>query len=322
MRSTRELVLVSRQFAREQRWRSWWCLWSTLILFIALLTLAAGDWSWPFRLACSGIAGLTLVRLFTIFHDHQHGTILRGSLVADLLMGVIGLICLSPPSVWKRSHNHHHKHNSRDFNPNIGSFPLMTVDDYARASFSRRLGYRLSRHPLTLAFGYFTIFAGKMCLVPLLRNPRRHFDGALALICHGAVASLVFRDWDSFLLGWMLPFMLGMGFGSYLFFTQHNFPGVCLAPHGEWSYVNSALHSSSYFCTGRVMSWFTGNIGYHHVHHLNAKIPFYRLPEAMAALEELQSPATTSLALRDIAACLRLKLWDPAASRLVSWSLS
>src|SRR5689334_2327932 len=101
MRSARELVLVSRQFAREQRWRSWWCLWSTLILFIALLTLAAGDRIWPFRLACSGIAGLTLVRLFTIFHDHQHGTILRGSLLADLLMGVIGLICLSPPSVWK-----------------------------------------------------------------------------------------------------------------------------------------------------------------------------------------------------------------------------
>jgi omega-6 fatty acid desaturase (delta-12 desaturase) len=68
------------------------------------------------------------------------------------------------------------------------------------------------------------------------------------------------------------------------------------------------------------MSWFTGNIGYHHVHHLNAKIPFYRLPEAMAALQELQSPHTTSLAIGDIAACLRLKLWDPVTSRLVSWS--
>jgi omega-6 fatty acid desaturase (delta-12 desaturase) len=112
-----------------------------------------------------------------------------------------------------------------------------------------------------------------------------------------------------------------MGFGSYLFFAQHNFPGVWLASHREWSYVNSALHSSSYLCTGRVMSWFTGNIGYHHVHHLNAKIPFYRLPEAMAALEELQSPPTTSLSLRDIAACLRLKLWDPAAGRLVNWSV-
>ena len=321
MRSARELVLASREFAAEQRWRSWWCLCSTLALFIALLTLAISDWNWPLRLACSVLGGLTLVRLFTIFHDQQHGTILRGSPVADLVMRTVGLICLTPPSVWKRSHNHHHKHNSREFNPNIGSFPLMTVEEYARASFRDRLGYRISRHPLTLVFGYFTIFAGQMCLIPLFTNPRRHFDGALALICHAAVAWLVVPDWDGFLLGWLLTFMVAMAFGSYLFFAQHNFPGVWLAPSREWTYVNSALKSSSYLCTGPVMSWFTGNIGYHHVHHLNARIPFYRLPEAMAALVELQSPHTTSLSLRDIASCLRLKLWDPAAGQLVTWSL-
>src|SRR5262245_38258944 len=130
MRSARELVLASRQFACEQRWRSWWCLWSTLALFIALLALAACDGNWLLQLAFSGISGRTLLRLFTIFHHHQHGTILRGSLVADFVMAIVGLICLTPPSVWKRSHDHHHKHNSRDFNPNIGSFPLMTVEGY------------------------------------------------------------------------------------------------------------------------------------------------------------------------------------------------
>jgi omega-6 fatty acid desaturase (delta-12 desaturase) len=324
MRSERELVLATRPFASEQRWRSWWCLWSTLGLFVALLLLAASDWNWPLRVASSTIAGLTLVRLFTIFHDHQHGTILRGSALANFVMSAVGLLCLTPPSVWRRSHNHHHKHNSRDFNPNIGSFPLMTVEGYASASFAERLSYRISRHPLTLVFGYLTIFAGRMCLVPLFRNPRRHFDSVLALVCHCMVAGVIvyyFRDWDSLLLGWILPCMIGMGFGSYLFFAQHNFPGVRLTNHHEWSYVNSALHSSSYLCTGSVMSWFTGNIGYHHVHHLNAKIPFYRLPEAMAAIEELQSPPTISLSLRDIAACLRLKLWDADAGRLVSWSL-
>ena len=80
------------------------------------------------------------------------------------------------------------------------------------------------------------------------------------------------------------------------------------------------MHSSSFIAMGPLMNWFTGNIGYHHVHHLNARIPFYRLREAMAALEELQSPGTTSLHPQDIAACLRLKLWDPEEKRLVGFS--
>jgi omega-6 fatty acid desaturase (delta-12 desaturase) len=108
-----------------------------------------------------------------------------------------------------------------------------------------------------------------------------------------------------------------MAFGAYLFYAQHNFPAVELRDEAEWSYVHAALHSSSFIRMGRLMRWFTGNIGYHHVHHLNARIPFYRLPEAMAGIAELQSPRDTSLALRDVAACLRLKLWDRDQNRLV-----
>jgi omega-6 fatty acid desaturase (delta-12 desaturase) len=158
-----------------------------------------------------------------------------------------------------------------------------------------------------------------MCIYPLISNPRRHWDAALALGCHALFGWLVFPGLEGLLLGWVLPFFIGSAVGAYLFFAQHNFPGVRLQTEGEWSYVFSALNSSSYFVMGPIMRWFTGNIGYHHVHHLNAKIPFYRLPEAMAAIVELQTPATTTLALSDILACLRLKLWDVPARRLVPW---
>jgi omega-6 fatty acid desaturase (delta-12 desaturase) len=319
MRTAKEIVLASRPFAQEHRWTSWWCLGSTLALYVMLAVLAARDGYLPVRIAASVLAGLTLVRLFILFHDHQHGTILRDSRLASLLMKGFGLLSLNPTSVWKRSHDHHHRHNSRNFNPNIGSFPLMTVDGYENATMMTRFGYGLSRHPLTLVFAYFTVFAGKMCLGPLLCNPRRHWDAALSLVCHAIVGWLVFRDIDSILLGWVVPFVVGSGCGAYLFFAQHNFPGVKLQPDGEWDYVTSALRSSSYFAMGPVMRWFTGNIGYHHVHHLNAKIPFYRLPEAMAAIEELQSPTTITLSIKDILACLRLKLWDPVKGELVHW---
>jgi acyl-lipid omega-6 desaturase (Delta-12 desaturase) len=93
---------------------------------------------------------------------------------------------------------------------------------------------------------------------------------------------------------------------------------VILSPQ-SWNYYRAALHSSSYLRLNRLMQWFTGNIGYHHIHHLNVRIPFYRLPEAMAAIPELQSPITTSLAREDIIACFRSSLWDEARQRMVSY---
>jgi len=116
----------------------------------------------------------------------------------------------------------------------------------------------------------------------------------------------------------LLPNLISHALGAYLFYAQHNFPTAHIQAREEWTFVRAALESSSYMQLGPVMRYFTGNIGYHHVHHLNHRIPFYRLPEAMAGIPELQNPrGMTSLAPRDVLACLRLKLWDPAAGRLV-----
>ena len=137
-----------------------------------------------------------------------------------------------------------------------------------------------------------------MSLRPFLLNPRRHFDGALAVLLHlSLVVCLSSRGFDVLLFGMFVPFLTATALGAYLFYAQHNFPAAKLTARAEWSHVDAALRSSSFMKMGPVMNWFTGNIGYHHVHHLNSRIPFYRLPEAMAALEELQSPGTTSLKL-------------------------
>ena len=319
MRSSKELLRATGAFASEDRRQSWWHLATTTAVLVSLMLIASSPLPWLVRVPASVLAGLLLVRFFILFHDHQHGAILRGSRVANAVMVVFGLLSLNPTSVWRRSHDHHHRNNSKGLDPNIGSFPLMTVAGYQQANFRQRLAYRLSRHPLTMLCGYLTVFGFGMCIVPLLRNPRRHFDAALALACHVGFACVIFRTMDDLLLAWILPFAVGSAVGAYLFFAQHNFPGVRLQLGSQWDYVFSALHSSSYIAMNPVMQWLTGNIGYHHIHHLNAKIPFYRLPEAMAALEELQTPTTISLAPWDIAACLRLKLWDPLTMQLVPW---
>jgi omega-6 fatty acid desaturase (delta-12 desaturase) len=171
-----------------------------------------------------------------------------------------------------------------------------------------------------MLFGYVTVFLYGMCIRPLLANPRRHMDGAIAIVVHAALLLWVGLDeFDDLCLATLIPFSIASTVGAYLFYAQHNFPGARPEPTHEWDYTTAALDASSYIKMGPVFNWLTANIGYHHVHHLNSRIPFYRLPEAMRALPELQSPGTSTLRPVDIYACLRLKLWDPEAEQLVPW---
>ena len=196
----------------------------------------------------------------------------------------------------------------------------MSTEEYAKASRGQRFHYAMTRHPLTFLLGYLTVFFWEMCLHAFLTNPRKNFDGAVAIVLHISVAvAMSFISFQALLLGMLMPMAIITCMGSYLFYAQHNFPGMIRRDGSDWDHVHAALQSSSFMQMGGIMHWFTGNIGYHHVHHLNAKIPFYRLPEAMGGIEELQSPTVTSLHPKDIVQCLRLKLWDPLANRLLTF---
>jgi omega-6 fatty acid desaturase (delta-12 desaturase) len=321
MRTSAELVKATKPFAREQRLRSWWHLLSTLAVLAGLLTVTCLPISWLIRLPFSILAGLVMVRMFIIYHDYQHGTILRGSWVADTIMNIYGLLTLSPPGVWTHTHNTHHKHNCKIPGANLGSFPIMTTEEFAKASRARRWAYWVARNPLTILLGYFTVFFFTMTLSSFMRSPKDHWDSGISLIFHLGVAAIlaVTVPLSVFLLTMAVPWMVGAAVGAYLFYAQHNFPDVQLQSEDNWDYSFAALKSSSFMTMNPVMQWFTGNIGYHHVHHLNAHIPFYRLPEVMAALPELQSPGKTSLNPVDIYRCLRLKLWDREKKRMVGY---
>lgn len=316
----KELILATKPYAKEDRRKSWIYTLSTLALLIG--TLAATvllPWLLA-RIACSIIAGLLLVRMFVIYHDHQHHTILHKSKIGDAIMTVFGIYMLAPTSIWKRSHDHHHKHNSKLFSASIGSFPIATRQKYLSMGTGERIGYLAIRHPLTIGMGYFTMFMFGMCVSSFVSSPRKHFDALLALVLHIAAAVSIFIFWGSeaWLLMFFVPFLIAFGLGAYLFYAQHNFPGVTFCSNQDWAYDKAALESSSYMTMNPVMHWFTANIGYHHIHHLNAKIPFYRLPEVMAKFPELQAARTTSLRPGAIIACLRLKVWDQELGRMIS----
>jgi omega-6 fatty acid desaturase (delta-12 desaturase) len=160
-----------------------------------------------------------------------------------------------------------------------------------------------------------------MAVSPFLRQPKKHWLCGLSLFINWSATALII--WKAglltFVFAWFLPLAIAMCAGAYLFYAQHNFPDTHIQPREAWSYTKAALESSSYMEMGPVMRYFTGNIGYHHVHHLSSMIPFYRLPEAMDAIPELRNPPKTSLAVKDIMACFAQKLWDPEKNRMVGY---
>ena len=141
------------------------------------------------------------------------------------------------------------------------------------------------RHPLTILFGYVFMFLFGMCVNPFIHYPRKHFDCLIAIVVHIAIgaALLIYGGWPALLLTLVIPFFITYAVATYFFYAQHNFPGVSFSDQGGWTYEKAAMESSSFMRTGRIMGWFTANISYHHIHHLNARVPFYRLPEAMQA---------------------------------------
>ncbi len=301
--------------------RSWWTVLSTGLLLV--LSIIGTLWldSLMGRLACSALAGLLILRFFVIYHDQQHHAILPKSRMAERLMRVFGIFSLSPSSVWRSSHNYHHKHNSKLRSAHIGSFPVMTRTEYLKSPPGTRFKYLFMRHPLTILFGYVFAFLWGMCLYPFINQPKEHKDCLFAFVVHVliGVALVYFFGWTALLLTQLLPHFIACGIGSYLFYAQHNFPDVSFFDRAGWAYEKAALESSSYMKTGPVMAWFTANIGYHHIHHLNARIPFYRLPEVWRKMPELQKPKTTSLSPLQIFRCLRLKFWDVEAQRMIGF---
>jgi acyl-lipid omega-6 desaturase (Delta-12 desaturase) len=317
-----ELVRASQVFQAENRWTSWRLLLETLLVLGAGLWLVFHFQTWWLQLAAGLLVGLVQVRLFIFYHDTLHGALFSRDPLAQGLMSLVGIYLLTVRSVWQETHDHHHQNNARRLGSAVGTYPILSVGMAARLSPGARFRYRLTRHGLTMLAGCLTLMLGGMVAAAFVRQPRRHWGGLAAVLTHVLLYTALAWHW-----GWVtatcaliVPSALSMAIGAYLFYAQHNFPGLKLRRSDSWSYTAAALESSSMFEMSPLMHWFTGSIGYHHVHHLNHRIPFYRLHEAMAAMPELQNPGRTSWRLRDIRACLALYVWDPRQERMLTYA--
>lgn len=321
MRTGKELILATKTYTKENRLRSWFETIITLLMLITVFTSTLLS-SLPMALKpfLSVLCGLIYVRMFIIYHDYQHHAILQKSFIATFLMRAFGVFILAPENIWKRSHDHHHNNNSKLTITGIGSYPTITKARFLSLNKKDRQIYLINRHPLTIFLGYFTLFLYWLNIKSFVQSPKKHLDSLFALVLHFVVGGLIwyYLGLATFMFSWFLPFLLSFAIGSYLFYCQHNFPEAQFKENQDWSYAEAALQSTSFMVLNPVLNWFTGDIGYHHVHHLNSRIPFYRLKETMKEMPELQNVHTTTLCPTDMVKCLRLKVWDPEAGRMLT----
>ena len=266
-------------------------------------------------------AGGFLVRVFVVFHDCSHGSLLP-SKQANIRVGtVLGLFVLSPFRRWRHDHAVHHATSGDLDRRGVGDIVTLTITEYEERTPRGRLGYRLLRHPLVM-FGFGPIVAmiiGPRIVAkgarPRMRNSVLGTDVALAVIV-GLLCWMI--GWQDFLIVWAPAAMLAGSIGIWLFYVQHQFEDAYWQSGSEWSYADAALRGSSYLKLPKVLQFFTGNIGLHHVHHLDAGIPNYNLQRAHDAMPMFHDVPT--LSLRDGLAAVRLKLWDEDASRMVTFA--
>src|SRR5919204_6491780 len=272
-------------------------------------------------IALSILAAGFLVRTFIVFHDCAHGSLLPSKRANAYLGAFLGLLVLSPFRRWRHDHAVHHATSGDLERRGVGDVLTLTVAEYRARSWRGRLAYRLIRNPLVM-FGLGPMFAmivGPRLAAsgarPRMRNSVLLTDVALAVVV-GGLCWLI--GWERFLLVWAPSALLAGSVGIWLFYVQHQFEDAYWQNAAGWNYDDAALRGSSYLKLPRLLQFFTGNIGLHHVHHLNARIPNYNLQAAHDENPMLHGVPTLSLwgGLRAV----RLKLWDEEDGKLVTFA--
>ena len=281
-----------------------WALERSVLLGLALTPLAAGF----------------LLRTYIIFHDCAHASFLPTKRANTWLGVALGLLVYSDFQTWRHSHAVHHATAGDLDRRGTGDVPTWTVAEYNAKSRGARLGYWLFRHPLVM-FVLGPIWA--LVISPrLIKRSMRPRLRRSVLLTNLAVAAMVtalvlLLGWQTYLLAIWPPALMAGSAGVFLFYVQHQFEDVYWESGERWDYDDAALQGSSYLELPKILQFFTGNIGFHHVHHLSARIPNYNLQRAHEDHDVFASVPT--LTLRTALPTVRLKLWDEDSNRLVTF---
>lgn len=299
-----------------------WQLINTLVPYIGLWILMAYaiTISYWLVLPLTILAAGFTVRLFIIFHDCGHGAFFKSKLTNDIVGNILGILTFTPYARWHHAHLIHHRTAGNLDKRGVGDVWTLTVEEYNNLSRNKRRFYRIYRNPFIM----FGLGAGLVFLV-MNRFTRRGFSRkerisvfitniGLALLATGISLLIGFK---SYLLIQLPVMYFAATAGVFLFYVQHQYPDVHWYRDEEWDYSTVAINGASYLKLPRILQWFSGNIGFHHIHHLSSKIPNYKLEQCHKENEAFHRviPVTFVSSMKS----LSLRLWDEKRQQLVSY---
>lgn len=313
---------VVEEYQKPNVWRASWQLLNTIGSYLVLWILL--HWSlgvsWWLTLPLAVLAGLFLVRTFIIFHDCGHGSFFASRTANDVWGFITGLLTFTPYYHWRGEHKIHHRCAGDLDRRGVGDIWTMTVQEYLESSRWKRVAYRLARNPVVL-FG----IAPLVMIVVLQRIPRKDASrrerrsvwlmSAAILLLAAAMCALF--GIVPYLLIQVTSLLVAGSVGIWLFYLQHQFEDAYWERGPDWDYSVAALRGSSFLELPRVLQWFSGNIGFHHIHHLSPRIPNYNLERCHRSdpmFAEIE-PMTLFGAMKT----LGLKLFDESSKKLVSF---
>lgn len=303
--------------------RGLWQIVNTVVPYVALwflmyFTLSV---SWWLTVPLAVLAGGLLVRVFIIFHDCGHGSFFKSTTANHLVGQITGLLTFTPYYHWRWEHAIHHSTAGDLDRRGLGDIWTLTVQEYLESSRWRRFAYRLARNPFIL----FVLAPLFLFLVlnrlPKLRAPaRERYSVYLTNLVLGAmVAGLIWLfGLKSFLIIQLTILLVAGSTGVWLFYVQHQFEDVYWERADKWDYASAALKGSSFYKLPKVLQWFSGNIGYHHIHHLSPRIPNYHLEKCHKSepLFQTVKPVTLLTSLKSFT----FRLWDEQQRKLVGYA--
>lgn len=280
------------------------------------------DISYALTLALAFVSAFFLVRIFIIQHDCGHMSFFKSRESNDTLGFICSLFTTFPYKYWARSHSFHHAHNGQLEDRDIGDINTLTVEEFKALSPLKRIGYRLYRHPLVLfiiGLGYYLAVPLRLPLINLEgweKTKRQQLVNNIILVAlYGGVFYLLGMDF-LYVQGPILAFFAIIAL--WFFYVQHQHEYTYKQWKKNWNYVISAIRGSSFYKLPKLMTWLTGNIGYHHLHHLNSRIPNYNLVKCYNENPILNKYVNT-LTFKESLSCLTSHLWDEKNQRMISF---
>lgn len=289
-----------------------------LLWYLMYLSLSV---SWLLTVPLALLAAAFLVRIFIIFHDCGHGSYFKSKRANDSVGFIAGLLTLTPYGHWRWEHAIHHSSAGHLDKRGTGDVWTMTVQEYLASSRWKRFSYRLARNPFVL-FGLAPLFMFviRQRIPSPTASPReRHSVWWMNLAILGMAFALTWAfGLKAYLLIQLTVMMVAGGAGIWLFYVQHQFEDTYWERGEHWNYTAAALQGSSFYKLPKMLQWFSGNIGFHHIHHLSARIPNYHLQECHESDPQFQQ--VKPLSLLASMKSLSFRLWDENTKRLVGYA--